>query len=477
LKEFDLNTVTVKDLSFATKFQLEAKRNDFVHAVVSYFTVEFSKCHKYTGFSTSPECPYTHWKQVLFYFDEDIMMHKGEKLNGSFALQPNPKNDRDLDFEIDFHFKAVKYSNLQFKPNQQRFVSRDTISPKPLAPNKDKAADFDNYFQDEIEIRFIGGRGGDGMSSFSRGFQNEFGGPNGGDGGNGAHIILQELTSLNHLQNMYIADNGEPGMSSFMKGRSAEHLVIEIPVGTLVKTANGDIVAELSRHEQKFVVARGGLGGKGNAYFLSNMNRAPSEYELGANGDKKKYILELQLIAHFGLLGFPNAGKSSILRAISRARPIVGDYEFTTLYPQVGTVIYDDFVQIYVADIPGIIQGASKQQQGLGTKFLRHIERCLGLLYVIDMSIERPWEQFDLLSHEIREHNETLSRKPITVIANKIDDEDGKRQLEETRKRIPHPLLPISTTKMINIDKFLVYLRKLHDELVTDDWRAKFLDT
>ncbi|CAF4195271.1 unnamed protein product [Rotaria magnacalcarata] len=203
------------------------------------------------------------------------------------------------------------------------------------------------------------------------------------------------------------------------------------------------------------------------------MNRAPVECELGANGDKKKYKLELQLIAHFGLLGFPNAGKSSLLRAISRARPIVGDYEFTTRQPQLGSIEYDDFVQIHVADIPGIVPGASKQKQGLGSKFLRHIERCLALLIIIDMSVERPWEQYDLLMNELHEYKTDLTKKPITIIGNKMDDHDAKLQLEQTRQHLPYPLLPISTVEKINIDKLLLYLRKQYDELITNEWRDR----
>ncbi|CAF0956931.1 unnamed protein product [Adineta steineri] len=356
-------------------------------------------------------------------------------------------------------------------------TTKVSLNPKPLAPNKPKASiDFDNEFQDEIEIRLIAGKGGDGRSSFSKTFQNEFGGPNGGDGGNGAHIILQaskHLTSLNNIRKMYIADNGEPGEANFKKGKSAEHLTVQVPVGTIVKKMNGNMACELVKHEQKFIAARGGLGGKGNYYFLSNMNRAPTECELGASGDKKKYKLELQLIAHFGLLGFPNAGKSSLLRTISRARPIVGDYEFTTRQLQLGTIEYDDFIQIHVADVPGIVPGASKQDQGLGSQFLRHIERCLALLLIIDMSVERPWEQYDLLMNELHDYKMDLTKKPITVIGNKMDDHDAKRQFDQTRQYIPYPLLPISTIEKINIDKLMLYLRKQYDELITDEWRER----
>jgi len=174
-----------------------------------------------------------------------------------------------------------------------------------------------------MEVRLLAGKGGDGRSSFSKTFQNPFGGANGGDGGNGAHIIFEgksnqfifekknieflasrQVTSLNNIRKIYVADGGEPGEPNFKKGKSAEHMIIEVPIGTIVKRINGKIVCELQRHEQKFIAARGGLGGKGNYYFLTNMNRAPTEYELGARGDKKIYKLELRLIAHFGLVRF-----------------------------------------------------------------------------------------------------------------------------------------------------------------------------
>ncbi|CAF1180845.1 unnamed protein product [Adineta ricciae] len=359
----------------------------------------------------------------------------------------------------------------------RHLTTKVPFQPKPLAPRKPKASmDFDNEFQDEVEVRLVAGKGGDGRATFSKTFQNEFGGANGGDGGNGAHIIFQaskHVTSLNNIRKLYIADSGAPGEANFKKGTSAEHSIIPVPVGTIVKKMNGKTVCELRKHEQKFIAARGGLGGKGNYYFLSNMNRAPTEYELGANGDKKKYKLELQLIAHFGLLGFPNAGKSSLLRTISRARPIVGDYEFTTRQPQLGSIEYDDFIQIHVADIPGIVPGACKEEQGLGSRFLRHIERCLALLLIIDMSVERPWEQYDLLMNELREYRTDLTQKKITVLGNKMDDADAKLQLEKTRQYIPYPLIPISTVEKINIDKLLFYLRKQYDELITDEWRER----
>jgi GTP-binding protein len=167
----------------------------------------------------------------------------------------------------------------------------------------------------------------------------------------------------------------------------------------------------------------------------------------------------------------------------------VGDYEFTTRQPQLGSIEYEDFIQIYgwilskflfiatffflVADIPGIVPGASKENQGLGSQFLRHIERCLALLLIIDMSVERPWEQYNLLMNELRDYKMDLTRKPITVIGNKMDDHDAKLQLEQTRERIPYPLLPISTIEKINIDKLLLYLRKQYDDLITDEWRDR----
>ena len=249
------------------------------------------------------------------------------------------------------------------------------------------------------------------------------------------------------------------------------------------------------------------LGGKGNYYFLSNMNRAPTECELGANGDKKRYKLELRLIAHFGLVRplffdqlWENKNSFSLVfqmqeKVACYEQSLEHDplwvimnlphsnhnseqsntmilYKFTVGFAE-NYLFISTILIIVVADVPGIVPGASREGQGLGSQFLRHIERCLALLLIIDMSVERPWEQYELLMGELREYKTDLTKKPITVLANKMDDQDAQFQLAQTRQRIPYPVLPISTTENINIDKFLSYLRTQYDELITDEWRER----
>ncbi|XP_041375708.1 mitochondrial ribosome-associated GTPase 2-like [Gigantopelta aegis] len=342
------------------------------------------------------------------------------------------------------------------------------LSAKPIKPHKAKAKSKEpsKIFVDFKKVHVKGGHGGNGFVSFSSLPGNEWAGPDGGNGGNGGHIIFKASTnykSLSHLDIVITGENGVPGQSKNCYGKSAQHTNIGVPVGTVVRDETGDTLTSLEEVGDYFVAARGGAGGKGNHFFLSNENRAPSYAETGAEGQDRILLVELRTMAHAGLIGFPNAGKSTLLRAISRARPKVAAYPFTTLNPHVGMVMYDDFEQIAVADIPGLISGAHKNR-GLGISFLRHIERCACLLYVIDLSLDKPWTQFEDLRFELECYKAGLSQRPHAIIGNKIDLPVAKSNLSLLQKHVDLPVFPISAEKMIGLDPLLIHLRQMYDK-------------
>ncbi|KAH9529585.1 GTPase of the mitochondrial inner membrane that associates with the large ribosomal subunit [Dermatophagoides farinae] len=259
-------------------------------------------------------------------------------------------------------------------------------------------------------------------------------------------------------------------MHKDMTGKNAPHMTISVPIGTLVKDAQTDqIVADLYCDKMKFLAAKGGSGGKGNHYFLSNKNRHPYVAEVGAQGEDNQWILEMKIIAHAGLVGFPNAGKSTLLSALSRARPKVASYPFTTLKPSVGIVQYEDMEQLSIADLPGIISEAHCNK-GLGLNFLKHIERCVCLFFVIDMSIDEPFEQLKILMKEIDLYKSELLQKPITIIANKIDsDDDSATKLKiflqhlNTNNLFHLKVIPVSGKYGTNLTELLIHFRELYD--------------
>ena len=324
------------------------------------------------------------------------------------------------------------------------------------------------------KVHFKGGKGGDGCISFLHLLNNPMAGPDGGDGGNGGHIILvanHHIKSLANVQSNYVGNKGEHGTSKDMIGSSGDHIEIEVPVGTLVKNLNGEILADIDMDGKKFIAARGGAGGKGNHFFLSNVNRHPRVAEYGAKGEERILNLEMKTMAHAGLIGFPNVGKSSLLRAISRARPKVANYPFTTLNPYVGTIEYDDYVQISVADLPGLIKNAHKNK-GLGVAFLKHVERCVCLMYIIDISLDKAWKQLEDLKFELEQFKKGLSKRPHAIVANKYDNESVEKNLNDLRKyinnntpegEVPLPVIPISAKYGNNTKEFLVHLRALYD--------------
>ncbi len=298
-------------------------------------------------------------------------------------------------------------------------------------------------FIDEAVIEVEAGAGGDGCVSFRREKHVPRGGPDGGDGGKGGDVILQTDPHLNtlldyHYKTRYKAERGGAGSGNNRKGRNGKSITLRVPVGTLVYDADtGELLADLARPNMRFVVARGGRGGKGNARFTTSTRQTPRFAEKGLPGEKRRLRLALKLLADVGIVGMPNAGKSTLISRISAARPKIADYPFTTLVPNLGVVKYQD-TSFVVADIPGLIEGAHAGH-GLGHQFLRHIERARLLLFLLDCSPFAPMpplEAFQTLQEELRLYNPELLKKPAVVALNKIDTVPEREQLEPTRSAI-----------------------------------------
>jgi GTP-binding protein len=296
-------------------------------------------------------------------------------------------------------------------------------------------------FVDRARISVKGGDGGNGCCSFRREKFMPKGGPDGGDGGNGGSIYLEAVNSEQSLVNLryetrFQAKNGSHGTGSSCRGRNADDLIIKVPVGTIVTDfETKEILADLANVGDKVLAVLGGRGGRGNERFLSNFNRVPRIKEEGKPGEEKVLELELKTIADAGLVGFPNAGKSTLLGAISAAKPKVASYPFTTLHPTVGVLEYDDYSRITVADIPGLIEGAH-DNVGLGHAFLRHIERTHLLIYVLDMGGvdgRNPWDDFKNLRNELELYMKGLSSRPAIIVANKMDLPEAEENLSRLR--------------------------------------------
>lgn len=279
-------------------------------------------------------------------------------------------------------------------------------------------------FLDEKSIEVRSGKGGDGICSFHREKFVPLGGPDGGDGGRGGHVILQVNEQYSTLLDMgntrvYKAQNGQPGGAKRCTGASADDLIVGVPRGTIVKDEEGRILADLTEDGQRWIAARGGKGGMGNQHFATPSNQAPRKCLPGEAGEKRVLSLELKLMADVGLVGFPNAGKSSLVNKISSGRPKVGDYPFTTLEPVLGIVQMHGH-SFVVADIPGLLEGAS-EGKGLGHQFLKHIERTHTLLFVIDGFMDNAYEQFAVLKGELAAFHPKLAQKPYVIALNKSD--------------------------------------------------------
>lgn len=294
-------------------------------------------------------------------------------------------------------------------------------------------------FIDYAKINLKAGDGGAGAVAFRREKYVPKGGPAGGNGGNGGNVIFIADSNLNTLLDFrylkkYAAQNGEKGGSSLKDGKTGKTVYIKIPVGTLIKDAETEeLLCDLDSNGKEFIAAKGGKGGKGNSNFATPTNQTPRYAEPGTPGEGKTVILELKLIADVGLVGFPNAGKSTLISVISEAKPKIADYPFTTLEPNLGIVRYKDFKTFIVADIPGIIEGAHVGK-GLGLKFLRHIERTKILLLLIDIASEDYQADFKTLLNELNQYSKVLSRKKKILAFSKADLAD-KDQIEKIRKK------------------------------------------
>jgi len=290
-------------------------------------------------------------------------------------------------------------------------------------------------FVDEASITVVAGKGGSGSASFRREKYIPRGGPDGGDGGAGGSIWLTGDSGLNTLADFrharhFKARNGQPGQGGQRTGKSADDVVIKVPLGTIVtNTETGERFGEITEHEQRLLVARGGEGGRGNVHFKSSVNRAPRQFTQGTAGEERGLKLELRVLADVGLLGFPNAGKSTLISAVSAARPKVADYPFTTLYPNLGVVSLEPGRSFVIADIPGVIEGAA-EGAGLGLRFLKHLQRTRLLLHLVDIAPldeSDPVAQVRLLEQELARFDRSLAERPRWLVLTKIDQLDPDR--------------------------------------------------
>jgi GTP-binding protein len=301
-------------------------------------------------------------------------------------------------------------------------------------------------FIDLIRIFCKSGHGGAGSKHFMRNKLTAFGGPDGGDGGRGAHIILrgnENLWTLLHLRYFknVLADDGENGSKNNCTGRDGKDIIIEVPLGTIAKDEEtGKVEAEILENGQEIILMKGGRGGQGNSHFATPTNQAPEHSQPGEDGKEGWKVLELKVLADVGLVGFPNAGKSTLLSVITAAKPKIADYAFTTLIPQLGIVEYRDHKSFCMADLPGIIEGAA-EGKGLGFRFLRHIERNPVLLFVIPADSKDHREEFEILKNELKEYNPELLDKKFVIAISKsdmLDDELKEAIAKELPADIPH---------------------------------------
>ena len=380
-------------------------------------------------------------------------------------------------------------------------------------------------FIDQIKVYGRAGHGGKGAVAFHREAYRPKGGPSGGNGGRGGNVILEASHDLNNLINQYyqprlIAEDGGQGMGKGMDGRAGKDILVRVPCGTLVwklrdtKPANeddeeasepakkvlplasahrplirsargaqaieynleeeeqpvavrddekGELVADLTTHGQQFVLCKGGRGGLGNRNFATAVRQAPRFAQPGEAGDEGEYLLELRTIADVGLVGYPNAGKSTLLSTISKARPKVAPYPFTTLHPQIGIMEFPDYRRIVVCDVPGLIEGAHKNV-GLGHEFLRHVQRCKVLVLLLDMAgtdARVPWDDYKQLLSELELYDPTLVEKPRLIVANKMDEPHAEANLKSFKRRVRKvPVLPIAAAFDEGIDKFKATVRE-----------------
>ena len=315
-------------------------------------------------------------------------------------------------------------------------------------------------FLDQVKIYVKAGNGGDGSPSFRREKFIEYGGPDGGDGGSGGSVILKSEQNLNTLidyryQQHHKAKRGENGSGQNRTGKGGENLILKVPLGTQVfEEDNKTLIYDFTKIGEKFIAASGGRGGLGNTRFKSSTNRAPRKYTKGTLGEEFTIWLQLKTIADIGIIGLPNAGKSSLLAAITNANPKIANYQFTTLNPNLGVASYDD-KEITIADIPGLVEGAHKGT-GLGIQFLKHIERCKSLLHMIDVTNDDLKKSYKQIKNELKKYSVKLSKKKELVVLNKvdlIDNNEVKKIIKEFSKNIKSEVITLSTLEKKSVSQ------------------------
>ncbi len=329
-------------------------------------------------------------------------------------------------------------------------------------------------FVDEVEIRVEAGNGGDGCTAFRREKFVPMGGPYGGNGGHGSDIIFKVDEGLHTLldlryQKLIKGKKGENGKGKNQHGKGAEPVIIKVPQGTVVTDLDtGMIIADLSKKDQEEIIAKGGRGGRGNTAFKTQTNTAPDYSENGEEGEKKNLKVEVKMLADVGLVGLPSVGKSTIISMVSRSKPKIAAYHFTTLKPNLGVVKASDGRSFVMADLPGLIEGAS-EGEGLGDKFLKHIERTKVIAHVIDMSASEardPYEDYVLINKELEAFNEKLIKKPQIIIANKMDLPTAKEELEKFKEKVGDvEIFEISAATNQGLQKVVDRLADLVDEV------------
>ena len=328
-------------------------------------------------------------------------------------------------------------------------------------------------FVDEVEIRVEAGNGGDGCTAFRREKYIEMGGPYGGNGGHGADIIFKVDEGLHTLLDLRYQKTikglkGENGKGKNQHGKGASPLVVKVPQGTVVTDLDtGLIIADLSHKDQEEIIAKGGRGGRGNSAFKTQTNTCPDFSENGEEGEIKNLKVEVKMLADVGLVGLPSVGKSTIISCVSRSKPKIAAYHFTTLNPNLGVCKASDGRSFVMADLPGLIEGAS-QGEGLGDKFLRHIERTKVIAHVIDMSaseLRDPYEDYLLINKELEAFNPKLMEKPMIIIANKMDLPDAKDNLEEFKKKVDCEIFEVSGATNTGLQRVVDRLADLIDSI------------
>jgi GTP-binding protein len=342
-------------------------------------------------------------------------------------------------------------------------------------------------FIDRVKIRVQGGHGGNGVTAFRREKFVPRGGPSGGDGGRGGDVWILADSSLNTLLHLrynpeHTAERGRHGEGSNCSGREGEDRIVRVPVGTQIfDSTSGELLQDLAADGARWLAAKGGRGGFGNSHFATSTNRAPRYHQSGGEGDELELQLELKLLADVGLVGFPNAGKSTLISTISAAKPKIADYPFTTLEPHLGVVDLGDFRTFVVADIPGLIEGAH-EGAGLGDRFLRHIERTKLLLHLVDVSSisgREPVSDYLTVNHELRAYNPQLANRPQIVVATKIDALDEPARLESLRSQAASdgiPFYEISSVTNKGTKELVAAIAAKLDELTESTRQASVVE-